>query len=609
MKKFVWYAFSAVCFFIIAGCGASDKQKVLIPPSPTQPSMVETGTSDGTIVPQQPRYLEIDNYENVVMEDDIEATLPSMIYVNDRIFEYGRKLDRWKELDSQLVKFELDKDVAVQMVQCFHGLQEVLNGYRGLRGEMLKAQKISTAEKISITNVLELQKSDIAFLEGDCGQKLEGTESESSGWSQREGDADLAQLETLIDRYSENEEYEEILQVWTQIPETQVSRVHIRTKIIYGNALMYLYQEREAAEIYRQVVEQMSSSKAQATDIVSLRKILADLYTASGEYKEAGVQYKKISEDYLGLGRLEEWSRLQLSILDSSGGDSTELIDYSTLLRHFLGFKSEKDGYTVAWEAEKFLSNYPYSPVSSNVDFMKAAITEGADRWFEKHMEEVETLGSEKQFKEAIELLELMPLDVIGNEKQIIVNEKNQELLLAMAVETETELMVQIQELQHQWNTGMLLVKNEEYEEALKVFTDLLETEYSAKARQKIDEISLQAAKVARRKAADLFIRFTKTTDLESKKKLLVESRKLLKNILVKYPEVEIAPKVIGNIERVEQEMTALDPNLIFAADQEEQEADEDKLDTAFDAPSATIIDVKPELLIESGINSVKNQP
>ncbi len=80
-------------------------------------------------------------------------------------------------------------------------------------------------------------------------------------------------------------------------------------------------------------------------------------------------------------------------------------------------------------------------------------------------------------------------------------------------------------------------------------------------------------------------------------------------SILVKYPEVEIAPKVIGNIERVEQEMTALDPNLIFAADQEEQEADEDKLDTAFDAPSATIIDVKPELLIESGINSVKTQP
>ena len=65
----------------------------------------------------------------------------------------------------------------------------------------------------------------------------------------------------------------------------------------------------------------------------------------------------------------------------------------------------------------------------------------------------------------------------------------------------------------------------------------------------------------------------------------------------------------MGNIERVEQEMTALDPNLIFTADQEEQEADEDKLDTAFDVPSGTTIDVKPELLIKEGLDSEKIQP
>ena len=40
--------------------------------------------------------------------DDIEAALPSMVYVNDRIFEYGRKLDRWKELDSQSVTMDLN---------------------------------------------------------------------------------------------------------------------------------------------------------------------------------------------------------------------------------------------------------------------------------------------------------------------------------------------------------------------------------------------------------------------------------------------------------------------------------------------------------------------
>jgi hypothetical protein len=65
-----------------------------------------------------------------------------------------------------------------------------------------------------------------------------------------------------------------------------------------------------------------------------------------------------------------------------------------------------------------------------------------------------------------------------------------------------------------------------------------------------------------------------------------VESRKYLKNILVKYPEVEIASKVRGNIERVEQEMNAIDPNLVFMADQDiAPQVQDDGIDSAFTLP------------------------
>ena len=75
------------------------------------------------------------------------------------------------------------------------------------------------------------------------------------------------------------------------------------------------------------------------------------------------------------------------------------------------------------------------------------------------------------------------------------------------------------------------------------------------------------AAQENRRKAADLFIRYTKTSDIESKKKLLLESRRLLREILTKYPGIDISAKVQSNIERVEQEMRTLDPGLINQAD------------------------------------------
>ncbi len=50
--------------------------------------------------------------------------LPEMQYVKDRIFEYGRKLDRWKELDDQAIVLDLDEAASEEMVRCFRDLQK-----------------------------------------------------------------------------------------------------------------------------------------------------------------------------------------------------------------------------------------------------------------------------------------------------------------------------------------------------------------------------------------------------------------------------------------------------------------------------------------------------
>ena len=597
MKKIVWNIAFTLCLAGLSGCAVPNMPKV--PPAPP----VATGTYQVPVVvaPQdtsvvktatQPRYLDIGiEQDDIIVEEDIEVVLPSMVYVNDRIFEYGRKLDNWKELDSKSVGMKVEEDAAAKMVRCFRRLQNVLNGYSDLRNKMLQAQKISTADQISGADLFKLQAADIEFLEDGCGKLVSGSEDQSAGWNKREEGADLSKLETLIDRYDESREYEEVIQVWLQIPPFQIPRVNVSAKIKYGNALMYLHQEEKATEVYREVVDQMSDSDEQATDLVSLRKILADLYTASGDYKSAELQYKKISEDYQNLGRIDEWSKLQISILERSLEDSPELTEYSSMLRNYLGFIPEQDGFKIVWQADKFLSNYPYSPVASNVDFIRKSAMLRADDWFNSSIGAVDSLSGEKKFDEALELLETMPTEIIDADKQLQVRGKNDELLLAAAVEKETDKMAIMQELQHQWNNGMLLVKGGRYDEAIDVFTNLLDSEYGVKADNKIKEISLQAAKADRKKAAGLFIRFTKTTDQESRKKLLIESRQLLLDILVKYPDAEINPKVRGNIERVEQEMNLIDPNLITTADQEAQDVQVDGIDDAF---NSSVIEAQP---------------
>lgn len=590
MKKHALHIALFLSIAAMGGCAMPEAPKVPAPPPAgtrvyqVPAEMSPRDTSAGTIA-TQPRYLDIGiEQEDPIVEEDIEVALPSMVYVNDRIFEYGRKLDKWKELDSKSVGMDVDEDEAAQMVRCFRRLQSTLNGYSDLRSKMLQAQKISSAERISEADLFTLQTADIEFLEGECGKLLSDSEDQSVGWSKREKGADLAMLETLIDRYDESREYEEVIQVWLQIPPFQIPRVHVRAKIKYGNALMYLHQEQKATEVYRQVVDQMSDSDEQATDLVSLRKILADLYTAAGDYTSAKVQYLKISEDYQNLGRLEEWSKLQLSMLERSLEESPELDAYSSVLRNYLGFIPEQDGYKIVWQADTFLSNYPYSPVASNVDYIRESAMVRAEDWFNSFIAMVDTFAAEKKFDEGLELLETMPTDIIDAEKQLQIKGKNEELLLAAAVEKETDKMVLMQELQHQWNNGMLLVRGDRYDEAIDVFTNLLESEYKIKAENKIKEISLLAAKADRKKAAEIYIRFTKTTDLQSRKALLIESRQLLKNILVKYPDTEIISKVQGNIERVEQEMNLIDPSLIMRSDTESRTVPVDGVGNAFNS-------------------------
>lgn len=284
---------------------------------------------------------------------------------------------------------------------------------------------------------------------------------------------------------------------------------------------------------------------------------------------------------------MEEWSKLQLSLLEGSKDSGPELKEYSAILRDYLGYVAEQGGYKLLSQADNFLAKYPYSPVVANVEVIKAKVKTAADKWYNGFIAQVEKLKSEKKFDEAQELLKTLPPDMISPEQQLSLKGKKEELSMTDAVENETKRMALIQELQNKYNSGMVLAKAEKYDEAIAVFNKLQNTEYAAKAQEKIKEMSVEAAKSDRKKAANLFTRFTKTTDIESRKRLLIETHKLLKSILVKYPDVDIKAKVASNIERVEQEMMAIDPKLLMLAEKDGllPPAKIDGLDRAFATP------------------------
>ena len=523
----------------------------------TRPSIVSTKTAPELSNKESSREQQFSGFSE---ENSFE---PDPEYVKGRVFEYGRKLERWQELDNQTMVMELDPESSEEMLRCFRELQKILNGYNRIHESLQRQDFIGSPAQVSTDEMVKLQQWDVTFLESGCGRVLGGGTDSGEVWYQNGTQGSLAQMETLIERSSRKGEFEEVLQIWQQVPENQLATLTLKSRMFYGNALMSLHQEEAAATVYLDIIDRMAASDDQSSDILSLRKILADLYTASGSYDKAVEQYRKISYDYRILGKIERWATMQLTILERSDVGSQELLDYSALLRNSLGFIPQRDGYKLAWQADKFLADYPFSSVSANVDSIKGAAKTRADQWLALFLAEVDTLAEEERFQEALSLLGTLPDDIVSGEDLITIRKKRDDLTLAAAVNSETRKLEKMRAMEQQWNDTLLLVESGAYDEAIESLTTLLDSDYALKAENKITEVSLLAARAERRRAADLFIQFTKATDIESRKKLLVESRRCLTDILIKYPDVEITDKVMGNIKRVEKEMNAIDPMLI----------------------------------------------
>ncbi len=555
---------------VAAGCAPS-----LRAPAPPKPSQVErsrpTTEPFGDITGEEragkPAYST--NGQQTPMEqtpesisNKVQFLLPSSTFINRRIEEYNKKLDEWRALQNQSAILNLNQEDTEKMVNCFQDIQKVLNGYTNMH-DRIQQLNSSSPPIINAVDILELQRSDIDFMEGACSRLLAVAQEKTA--MQAKQPTDLSQMESLIKRHWDDKQYEDVVQTWSKIPDSQIGNINLKTKVLYGNALMFLHQEERAAEVYQQIVNQIVASREQRTDLLSLRKILADLYTAGGNYPAAQQQYSDILKEYQNLGNVDKWSKTHLNILAHEDKSSPELTQYSGILRNYMGFIPEQDGYKLVWQADKFLQAYPNSPVVENVATMKADAQKRADAWFNGVLAEVDKLSADKQYSDAIKKLQSIPDDIISPDQRLKIRDKNDALALSDAVQRETLKIGKMQELQHRWNDGLALIDEGKFDDAVKVFEGFQDTEYATKAQEKIKEISSIAAKAERRQAAELFIRFTKTSDLDSKKKLLIESRRLLEDILVKYPNIDFADKVRDNIKRVDMEINSLDPTLLPA--------------------------------------------
>ena len=566
-------SFIGVVLLVIIGAGCARKPMPVPYPQPAEPAepvgtrieirspSFEEDAYQAKQGPPPPAAPELSEGAEPPGEMDTKYKPLSAGFVNDRIRFYQEKLELWKQADQQAAIGNLDAEQTRVMVNCFRDLQTVLSGYQNVHRQLF--QQSGALDSLNLEYIIGLQRRDIAFLESRCAQLLATAGGQGEGLIASQG-GELSGIEQQINELYEAGAYDKVVQAWSEIPSYQKDGVDRKTVLAYGDALIYLDDPAEAAMAYEEVVDSLANRSAdQQKDLLSLRRRLGDLYAAAGNYFAAESQYEQLLKEYAAVGKVENWAKLQLSMLERSMKGSPELTDYSELMRGYLSFVPSRDGYSTVNKAEQFLQQYPYSPVSPNVDIIKDETRSAADQWFLGKIGEADLLVETKKFDEAIALLQSLPQDKLSPENLLKLREKLDSLVLAEAVERETVKIEKMQALQSTWNEGASFAESGDYDAAIAVFSELEGTEYHDRARKRIDELSLTAAKIERRRAADLFVRSMKTDDLENRKQLLIESRQVLKDILRKYPGVDVAEKVEGNIRTVEKKMNEYDPMLL----------------------------------------------
>lgn len=562
MKKTIYHSGIALSFFALTACTTPINNRTVL-----EPPVIEAVENNAPITEAN---LELSDESSKEVEQPTIAVNEE--FVDSRLEVYGKRLERWKIIDANSLEQNLSLEQSDEIVNCFKGLQKVLNGYSLLKTSLLSSNPNATMDNGTILNI---QENDITFSESSCGQMLTPVKQSKMTASNGTAPTGLGKIESQIKSFSRQLDFENVLQTWESIPKDQRDMLNLETKVLHAQALANLQQDENSARAYEKIIKSLTL-EGKNTDIISLRKDIADLYTASNNYEKATEQYKLINDDYLKTTKIKDWSNLQLSILKRSGTDAKELEAYSKLLKDYLSFVPATDGYKIVQDSDAFLKKYPYTPVASNVDIIKQESTIVADKWYGNLENKVQEFKDNNEYEAAINYLQAIPLSLFDPEKAASITKQIEELLLADAIDRETNRMSKMQDMQKTWNNGQLLVNAERNDEAIEVFKSLIGTDYNDKALDKIDEITLLSAKTDRRKAANAFIRYTKTDVLESQEKLLTESRKILNDIVKKYPNVEIIDKVKRNIERVELEMNKVNPSLLPTLQADELAAPDD---------------------------------
>jgi len=591
MKRYhiIFFLITATAFLLVlTGCSMPVRKVQYPPPSPQAPEVIKPAEEAVSSSPQE------DKQPGVSEEPSVSPTseaLPSpesgqaqeahfqdlrrdIAYVEQRLAAYEKKFQQWLELQKNKGGAEQDSSTPMAWDDCMARFEDLLTGYTRLRDRMLDGLSSQNGLKQEI-DTRQIFSQDVSFLESDCEKLL--IFGSSAAATKQYGGADRAtairQAEALIDQYFQEEEYEEVISLYQLLPETFPEReASLTTDMQYGLALIHTGQIEVATYVFQDIHDMLSAVR-QIMEPWTMQRQMADLLLATGNFTKAKSQYENLINSYDSFNDQNAWAMIQLGILDEFRASDGKLADYRDLLQDYLIFNSkEHSPLELLDKADEIARNNSNTVLADGALQIKLAIEKQLTARTYKYLNLADELVKKKNFKQATTMLNELSPNNLPSELRDIIQEKLDEVLLTETQELETQRVLSEQSLADRWETANNLLDSERYDAAIADFESLIDTDYDERARKKIAEAANLAATAKRKDAAALFIKAVKTEDTDQKKELLLNSRRLLQEILTRYPEVNLIDKVTQNLETIEEHIRQFDPSLLEDTDEDQME-------------------------------------
>ena len=497
------------------------------------------------------------------------TAMPDINHINQRLAFYDKRLAEWQEIENLINTKGLAEQRPLRWQECGTKLNSIVQGYESLRNQHMREKGLVGVGEPGPIDPWKVHRSDIQYFEGGCDAVIDAGKKIV-------GDLVPTKVETTVDmlaRVASEGKYEEVIEIYRDMAIKSPQQADLpEVKRIYGMALLRTRRIDAASRVLPQTLQKLDKNDP---DTWTQRRLVADLYVATGKMDDAHREYKNLTSFFASAPLGTEWNGIDFWVNDqlkvfqpaeTPGGDQGVTI-FMTVMRSYLLFDGKHLPESLTRAVHRLEQIFPESKYTLRSKQILWQAEDQVKTWVRRQLYQVDTFVEEKEFAKALAVLDELLAKPLPGELSGEVSKRKHDVILAEATDKRKGELIDAEAVAAQWDEALNLLELRRYDEALSAFQVLLGTEYEDRSREKIIEVSDVAAKRMRRQAAALFVQAKKSADFERKKEMLLESWQMLNQIAVKYPMATILEKVLQNMQVIEDEMRETDPTMVDMLD------------------------------------------